>query len=455
MNAAGKILFFTLVGAGVQAQEFDQSELLTSDPAPCWEVRFAGALSSVSPAASWYANSELALSYRTSFLQAGGTARINQSQSFTFLPPRLIIRLDETDITFPDNTRFRARPDQYEINHPFTVFAQVNQKRCSLFGALSTLAQKSNSERPEPEVIGDSLLIINWEPVNARNNRLLATIIAGWRWNNLILKAGALNVPVAQSGDKNFKYEYVPKIAPFLALDWRYKTMQLLTFADNKTLAFEYAQLLKPVKFSNDKIIETQIGYQIGLDKFPFHALRLRLAFSIFENLRCSWGYEKVWSSLSMANYHAFESWQQSNNFGALQPLNNNLPHQSAFMALRLGLDKKAKPWPLQAMQIKLLQTQIYRAKRVFYSQNPIGTIDLYNKRQQPLRVQLVVETTNGSGTYRSEAFTINPGEMKSRPFYLYLQDTGRDSAESFEQMMVSAVVENQSQILTSVPVTI
>jgi hypothetical protein len=66
-----------------------------------------------------------------------------------------------------------------------------------------------------------------------------------------------------------------------------------------------------------------------------------------------------------------------------------------------------------------------------------------------------VLETSSGAGVYRSETFSIHPAETQSQPLYLYLQDSGDDNLESFEQLNVSAVLENQSKILTSLPVTI
>jgi hypothetical protein len=256
-------------------------------------------------------------------------------------------------------------------------------------------------------------------------------------------------------GDKNFKYEYHPEIAPLLSLELRYKAGQILAFTDSKSLSLELASWLDAFKFPQGKSIDTQIGYQAGLEKFSFHAIRLKLSFPVTEKLQGSLGYSTVWSGRSMTNNRAFKDWQQSNVFGAMRPLNYALPHQSIFVGLKLELDKKSRRWPLQVVQLKLLQRQIYRAKRAFYSNNPIGTIELYNQQRQPAKVQIALETSGGTGIYRSEVFTINPGETKSQPFYLYLQDTGNDEVESFEQLTIAAAIENQSQILTSMPITV
>jgi hypothetical protein len=455
MKAAIKAFLCFHLALAAHAQEFDRRALFTSVSTPRWELTSTGFFSNISPSRQWYAATELGLSYRTSLLQIGMTANFNQSQNFTFLPPRLIIRVEDSNTEFSNDTRFRARPDQYEMNQPFTCFAQLNAKQWSLFGSIATLMQRSSIELPTPNVIGDSLVFINWEAINASNTSFIAAMIAGGRWKQVMVKAGALNIPVKSFGDKNFKYEYHPEIAPLLSLELRYKAGQILAFTDSKSLSLELASWLDAFKFPQGKSIDTQIGYQAGLEKFSFHAIRLKLSFPVTEKLQGSLGYSTVWSGRSMTNNRAFKDWQQSNVFGAMRPLNYALPHQSIFVGLKLELDKKSRRWPLQVVQLKLLQRQIYRAKRAFYSNNPIGTIELYNQQRQPAKVQIALETSGGTGIYRSEVFTINPGETKSQPFYLYLQDTGNDEVESFEQLTIAAAIENQSQILTSMPITV
>lgn len=455
MKIAGNFFSILLLAPAVQAQVLTPRAFPDSSAAARWSVTGHFAVSNNSTSRDWYGSADLGLSYSFAPVQLGAIAHLNQSLSFAFLPPPLIIRVEDNEIKFPDDTRFRARPEQYEIEMPFQFFAQFNPQRWHLFGAIAGMTQRATAEIARPNVVGDSLVFINWDPAKARNTRVMGALIAGYRWERLSVRAGVHNLTLAQSGDKNFKHEYRPSPAPFLSLAWRYKSAEWRTSTNHQAVSLEYAQLLAPAKFWRGKSLNTQISYRTGFDHFPFQALHLQLTLPVTASWRWSLHYENVWSRQELTSSQAFVNWQQANSFDAMQPLNQALPHQAIFMGLQLALDRKPQPWPLQVVQINLLQPQIYRAKRAFYANNPIGTITLYNRQQQPLKAQLVLEISGGAGVYSSEIFSIRPAETQSQPLYLYLQDSGADNLESFEQLNLTAVLENQSKILASLPVTI
>ena len=453
MKTAGN--FIVLLALAAQAQVLAPRAFPDTNAVARWSVTGNFAFSSNSASRDWHSTADWGISYLYSAMKIGAIAHLNQSLSFAFLPPPLIIRVEDNEIKFPDDTRFRARPEQYEIELPFQFFAQFNPKRWHLFGAIAGMTQHATSEIARPNVVGDSLVFINWDPVKARNTRMVAALIAGYRWDRLSLRAGVHNLTLAQFGDKNFKHEYRPDPAPFLALAWRYKSAELRTSTNQQAMSFEYAQLLAPAKFWRGKSLDTQISYRTGFDHFSFQALRLQLTLPETKSWRWSLSYENVWSREGLENTRAFANWQQASVFDAMQSLNQALPHQSFFVGLKLALDRKPQPWPLQVVQLNLLQPHIYRAKRAFYASNPIGTITLHNRHQQPVKAQIVLETSNGAGVYRSEAFLIRAAETQSQPLYLYLQDLGADNIESFEQLNLSVVLENRTKILASLPVTI
>lgn len=453
MKTAGKLIL--LLALAAQAQVLAPRAFLDTNAVSHWTVTGNFAALTNSAARDLYGSADLGISYSFAPMQIGAIAHLNQRLSFAFLPPPLIIRVEDSEIKFPDNTRFRARPEQYEIEMPCQFFAQFNPHRWHLFGAIAGMTQRATAEVARPNVVGDSLVFINWDPVKARNTRVMGALIAGYRWDWLSLRAGVHNLTLAQFGDKNFKHEHRPDPAPFLSLAWRYKNAEWRTSTNHQAVSLEYAQRLAPAKFWRRKPLNTQISYRAGFDRFPFQGLHLQLTLPVTASWRWSLRYEKVWSREGLTNNQAFANWQQANVFDAMQPLNQALPHQAIFMGLKLALDRKPQPWPLQVVQVNLLQPQIYRAKRAFYAHNPIGTITLYNREQQPVKAQLVLETSGGAGVYRSDFFSIRPAETQSQPLYLYLQDSGADNLESFEQLNLSAVLENQFKILASLPVTI
>lgn len=455
MKSADKFLFVLLSALAVQAQVLAPRAFPDTNAVSHWTITGSFAVSNNSAARDWYGSADLGISYFFAPVQVGAIAHLNQGLSFAFLPPPLIIRVEDSEIKFPDDTRFRARPEQYDIELPLHFFAQFNPNRWHLFGAIASMTQYATAEIARPNLVGDSLVFINWDPVEARNTRVMAAVIAGYRWERLSLRAGVHNLALAKLGDESFKHEYRPSPAPFLSLAWRYRSAELRTSTNHQAMSFEYAQLLAPAKFWRGKTLDTQISYRAGFDRFPFQALRLQLTLPVVASWRWSLSYENVWSSERLTTNRSFANWQQTNVFGLIQPLDQALPHQAIFMGMQLALDRKPQPWPLQVVEVNLLQPQIYRAKRAFYANNPIGTITLYNRQQQPVKVQIVLETSGGAGVYRSEFFSIHPAETQSRPFYLYLQDSGDDNLESFEQLNLSAVLESQPKILASLPVTI
>ena len=451
---AGCILLVLMTNPAAP-QIFDQSVLPESAYQSRWEASFFGAYSETDVPKS-YAYSAAGLMYRTSMFEIGLAANFNQDQHFTFLPGRLIIKLGEKDIEFADNTRFSQRPDQYEINEPISLIAKVKQNRFSLMGSVSILTQHVDSESLSYEVVSDSLFFINWESISNKNAIILGKALAGFTFSNLTIKAGFLNIPIVRTGTECFKYEFRPEIQPYMSLDYQFQNSKFAVSKDAKSISFEYAHVFLRNLFHRKQVVETDLFYRNGIGEYPFHALRVSVGFPLADDLKARIGCAKVWSSAGMSSKQAFENWQKSIFLDAgYYRLDSTLPHQSAFFNLTFTFRKKRKAWPLRVVKTQLHQNHLFSVMSTRYAEQPIGTIELYNEWKDPIRVQLILATTSGSGSYRSEAFVIEPAAIKKQYFNLYLKNNIIQSLVSQEQLIISAVVENQSRIVTSVPITV
>ena len=457
--SASKLIFlsslFSLVLSGSgHSQDFLHPLFADHTRGAHWEISGASAYIYSKVSSNWYTGGNLTLAYQNRVFMVGGLFNINQSQNFLFQPGRLIIEVDDANVVFTDSTRFKSRPDRYDINQPLSVFFGFRKKQWQFTAVFAALTQQSELEQPQPGVANDSLFFINWIPISKSNTYLLNTFVGRYTWENIQLNAGLLALSLVHAGDQEFEYEHRPKPRPFFGVNWNPRNSELAGFTDSKSLAVSLAQPVARLQYKG-KPLRTAVYFQSGLESFKFYALRLRLDIPVSHNLRGSIGYDNVWSGQRHLNRSDFHKWQQANVFGALQSLNNSLPHQSLFLSLSWTIDRTEPPWPLQILNVRLFQKQIFTAKREFYANNPIATIDLYNDGDHPVECQISLETTSKVGTFKTETLRIHSKEMKTVPLYFYLGRHEFEALESSEQLIVSARLAERSRILAAESVKI
>jgi hypothetical protein len=256
-------------------------------------------------------------------------------------------------------------------------------------------------------------------------------------------------------GAADFKYAYRVRPRLFMALTAQVAGTRFTGSTDTKRLGLSVQHGFRSAMFGQ-RSIAASAGYRRGLEAYAFDALELRVALPLMPTLHAFVGYEQVWTRQALRDAGGFAAWQGASVFGQLQPLNSTLAHQHVSFGLQVQLRRRAQPLPVRLLQARLLQEHIYSAKQAFYASNPVGLLDVYNTASGPAAVQVVVETTEGRGVYRSEPFTLDAGELRQVPFYLYLRpDRTDDAGASSEQLIVSAVVDAREAVLTSLPVTI
>ena len=228
-NTLKKISLLCLLATAVHGQDFQHEAVPAVRHSSRWEIGFTGALSAAEHAGNQYARSRLHLRYTTPALQLGATGFFNHSQEFAFLPPRLIIQVDDADIEFSGETRFTARPERYVIDQPAALFARFRHKNLTVRASFAAVTQETEREIASPTVDGDSLFFINWQPAQAKKSEIVSALAAGLQWRFLHVQAGAANLALLTSGDGDFKYAYRLQATPFFALIAHYKAARLTT----------------------------------------------------------------------------------------------------------------------------------------------------------------------------------------------------------------------------------
>jgi hypothetical protein len=413
-----------------------------------WIISSTNYYSSSKFTGHWYPNTTLGLTWVKGAFRMGTTVNLNQRQNFTFQPPRLIIEVEDIAVQFADTTRFNARPEFYDIDVPVRVFTSYSTGNWELSASLAPLIQSSEIERAELGVANDSLFFINWVPLRRQKTNLLGAATIGHRFGRLHMRAGAGGVPLVTIGDRNFKHEYRPEMRPFTAATWDDELYQVGAATDFKSWGLNVANSFA-LPAATDRRFKTSLTFRSGLRGYEFYSLRAELTWPWSQKLSMSLGYDNVWSNQTVDQNH-FYDWQRSNNFGGRAPLDSNLPHQSVHVGIGWTIDRIKRAWPLRVLNFRLFQQNIFAAKREFYANNPIATIELFNQESTPVNVHLVLETTGKSGKFRSRTVTIRGNETKSMPLYFYLTQKEYAELATSEQLTVQAKTEDHSRIVAT-----
>ena len=399
-----------------------------------------------------FSDAAFQLAYHTPHFSAEGLMKLNQRQHFTFMPGRLIIEINDSNVIFADSTGFEARPDRYSLDEPVGGRFSYRGPRWQVSALVSTLVQRARLEEPQPQQTQQGLYFINWTARTYQQMRLVGSVAADYRWGPFALQVGVHTLPLVRAGDADFRYAYQMQVRPFVALATQLAGTMVDGSTDARHLALAVRQNFGQGLFGG-RAATVMAGYQHGFNTFRFEAAQLQLRLPLAPSIAGMLGYEHTWTAPPLQDVAGFMAWQSAGLFGRLAPLNSGRNHQRLSFGVQVHLRRKRAP--LRLLQARLLQAHIYSAKQAFYASNPVGLVDVYNEHDTPMEVQIVVETTKGRGRYQSEAFTLDAGASRQVPFYLYLQPGHTEAAiTAAEQLVISAVVGHRRSVLTSLPIT-
>ena len=317
------------------------------------------------------------------------------------------------------------------------------------------LVQRSRLQAPEIQQTQGGLYFINWVATTAHRTSLVGSLVGTYWLGPLALRGGVLTVPLFRVSEAVSPYTYRARMHPYGGLVVDLGAGRLDVGADPLRFSAVYRHTVRPRLFGL-RSLKASLSYQRGLAAaYRFDALQAQVTLPLSPSVEGILGYAQTWAGEAIRDQAGFERWQEASVFGQLAPLNGGLPHQQIAFGVRVRLTRKAAPWPLRLVQARLLQEHIYSAKQGFYATNPVGLVEVLNDYDAPIAAQVLVETTDGEGAYRSERFTLDAGERREVPFYLYLNpDAEDDRPASSEQLIVSALVGEQTHVLTSMPIT-
>ncbi len=452
------IFLITAIALAVTAVQA-QSEILSSvreDGARwSWAISASNAYSQNGSSRQWYPNTDIDISIRRGGLNIGSTIFLNQQQEFLFQPGRLIIRVEDEEHQFSEDTDFDSRPDFYQMSQPGKVYAQFANRRMQVTGALNLLSQRSDFETPEIATSVDtSLFVINWNPLSKRNSYVLGSLIAGYSMRSVVLQAGLLSVPVIRFGDAGFRDHYRPAAQLFLGATWRLNNWEMAGLSDSKNWSVHMKRTFDS-RFLSSRPLQASLGFQSGLTGFNYQGLMLKF-YMPFNKFDLTLGYDVTRLGESWGNRTDFRQWQRSNSYSGFFPLDRNLPHQAIYAKVRVRLDREKPGWPLRVINQRLLQQHIFSAKHDFYAHNPIAMIDIFNEKPHTVTLQLLAETSDHTASFRSEQITIRPRQVQTVPVYLFVManETLPDDGVS-EQLILKAIINGRHQELSVMPITI
>ena len=451
------LLFAAKAGVGqgiVEKSPFAGAWMIPDAPEPArWEVTVKGGYTWADRAVA-YSSARFNVAYRTPRYYGEVVLNLNQRQNFTFLPGRFILEVNDDLVGFTDSTLFEAPPETYDLDEPVGLHFGYQRQRWQLAGVVSMLVQRSRLQAPEIQQTQGGLYFINWVATTAHRTSLVGSVVGTYWLGPLALRGGVLAAPLLDVRDAASPYAYRARARPYGGLAVDLGAGRFDVGADPLRVAATYRHTLRPRLFGMHPL-RASLGYQRGMETYRFDALHAQVTLPLSPSVEAMLGYEQTWANEAIRDQAGFERWQAASVFGQLAPLNRGLPHQQIAFGVRVRLTRKAAPWPLRLVQARLLQEHIYSAKQGFYATNPVGLVEVLNEYDAPVAAQVFVETTDGGGTYRSARFTLDAGERREVPFYLYLSpDAEDDVPASSEQLIVSALVGEQNHVLTSMPIT-
>jgi len=439
----------------LEQHPFARAWTMPDAPEPArWEITLKGGYATADRAAA-YGSARLNGAYRTTHTYAEAVVNLNQQQNFTFLPGRFILEVSDDLVGFTDSTLFEAPPETYVLDEPVGVHFGYRRRRWQVAGMLSVVVQRARLQAPEIQETPGGLYFINWVTTMRRRTSLAGSLVGTYRFGPLALRGGLLTAPLFHTGDDAFLYNYRVAARPYGGLAWPFGAGQLDGSVDPRRLSVAYEHTLRPRLFGL-RPLTARVGYQRGLKAYRYDAVHTQVTLPLSPSVEGLFGYEHTWAGEAIVDQAGFERWQAAGVFGPLTPLDASLPHQRVSFGVRVRLTRQAAPWPLRLVKARLLQEHLYTAKQGFYASNPVGLVEVLNEYNAPVAAQVVVETTDRRGVYRSARFTLDAGERREVPFYLYLSpDREDDVTVASEQLVVSALVGEQAHVLTSLPVTV
>lgn len=436
----------------------DETGLLAIQPeeSPVWSVRNINRFLNFDENNIWYSNSSLELKYKSNSSESGIIANLKQLPEFLFYQGKVKYEIDGRIFTFYDSTLFRANANRYEIINPVSIFHRFRLKRFQFTGSLSLIRQQAHFKTPKGLAIYGGYLYLHWNADEKMDYHLLAKALTGYHFANFTIETGFLNWPVIQIGDTDFEFVYNPKTTPLLQSLYRFNHSELGFSMCGASFTSSLAHEFQPCLLGKLWQIKSQISFRSSYGDFLFRKLHLHFEVPYSDAISLSFSYNKVWADVPLNNRQAFHNWQSSvaideENY----QIDSTFPQQSFSVNLTFSFRKQNKTWPLRVLNTTLDQHNFFSIKSNVYTEHPIGTIEILNESEESVAAQLVITSTSGSVFYRSPEIDIASKSRHKQSLHLMFQEKYIKNRSSKEQLIISAIVENQSRIIDYLPITV
>lgn len=444
------ILFCALLTPFFKIQAQTQSGLTQFSPLKKQSLQFAwsGYNSTLSSSQNQYSSSSVDAIYCSNGFELGLSYRFNQNQYFKFIPETLVLWFEEEEDNPFSKIHFESRPNEYEINLPFTLFNKFSKWNFKISNSISILQQRSTIESPIAVSI-DSSIFIDWETQNYNSLHLVGKFMLDYQLSNFTFGVGAANLRLMKSGASDFPYGIIPKPIPIVSLAYRIWKTKLISELNRTSCSSQAIFDLRLPGLQGAGDTEIAFFYRKGLLSYHFQTLNINLDYAISKKIAIRLGYMQTISPTGVKNEVSYQNWQQSLFLdNEIAHIHRMLPQKTFFLGLLLNLQLNRKIWPIEVEKVHLKQQEFYAIKSALYTQKPVGFIELTNRSSEFVELCLNVSTTSGSGFYQSPSVEIGPG--KTQKIDLYFQLNKISQFVSHEQLLISAIVGEQSRCIAN-----
>jgi hypothetical protein len=394
-----------------------------------------------------YSAAKFFLQYERRSWRLAAMVNANAAQRFQIARGNLIINL-------PDGATVRGLTipnDTYELQAPVALSLSMFGERFGGTLLLSALTQEAVMNMPMLTE-REGVLFVDAQTTRQLTTQALLGIRGFATVGMFRIHAGVLPTSFWRRGD-DLMMQSAFRMNPFLEVEFLGGLLSGGASGSRESVgAFGIARFENFFSASLPSIEFSLRAKRIV--NFNAQSLQLDAGIPISSSISLTVGAEHWWYPTERFSRADFGAWLNAKSFNSTFTSSNDLQSTSLRVGAVFKIGSSAVAPQLRLLDAKLFQANLYQSKRAFYASNPIAALTLHNAEEKTLRCQLVASAANGIGTFKSEAFTIAPDEIKDMPLFLYLSDEKLKPLSQATQITISVVADGEELALTSLPVT-
>lgn len=349
--------------------------------------------------------------------EIAAAVRMNNQVSFELPSPASALELTGNETIFID-PNFVERNETFQISKPFLLSVRRDLGAFTLSFDLSPVIRSEHLWTPIVDRVDSSTFLISSFEQKREQGDLTGGLLAQTMAGPMALSAGVTSLSFGKVGD--------PRVAssgvlPVFGLGVVSDDLRVDAMWNTSDIHTQFLMMFPFPELNDRRRSSVRLQANRNARDYTSSSLSAMLSIPVSGRFELIAGYSRVWAKNSGFSATDLQRW-----YGSISPpwdddLETRLPHSSVKVGVQYELRQERRASDVQLVRCDIRQRDLYFSKRDYYAYNPVGTVTVRNTAEHPSHCQFVLEIDGGTGSYRTGVLTMQPGETREIPLYLYL----------------------------------